>query len=45
MGFASFLLGRDTMGHAFGVNYKGNGTYPTPLGAFISSSIQILALI
>ena len=45
MGFASFLLGRDTMGHAFSINYKGNGSYQTPLGACITIIIQVLALI
>ena len=45
MGFVSFLLGRDTMGHAFSVNFKGNKAYPTPIGAFISTSIKIFVLI
>ena len=45
MGFASFLLGQDTLGHAFSFSYKGNKTYETPLGAFISITIKILVLI
>ena len=45
MGFASFLLERDTLGHAFSLKYKGKDAYMTPLGAFISITIQIMVLI
>ena len=45
MGFLSFLLGRDTMGHALTINYKSEGDYHTLLGALLSISIQIFTLI
>ena len=45
MGFGSFLLARDRMGHAFKINYKSEDGYPTPLGAFFSIAIQIFTLI
>ena len=45
MGFLSFLLSRDAMGHAFSINYKGKDTYPTLCGAFLTMAIQVLTLV
>ena len=44
MGLLSFLLSRDAMGHAFSINYKGNGAYPTLCGAILTIAIQVLTL-
>ena len=45
MGFLSFLLSRDAMGHAFSINYKGNDTFPTFCGAILTVAIQVLTLV
>ena len=45
MGLLSFLLSRDAMGHAFSINYKGNGAYPTLCGAILTIAIQVLTLV
>ena len=44
MGFISFLLSRDMLGHQISINYKGNPTYNTKFGAFLSIGIQVLVL-
>ena len=45
MGLISFLLSRDAMGHAFSINYKGNGAFPTLCGAILTMAIQVLTLV
>ena len=42
MGFYNFLLQQDALGHTFGVNYKGQSTFATPLGALITIVIKVL---
>ena len=39
MGFKDFLLSRDMLGHPISINYKGEGTHNTKLGAFVSIGI------
>ena len=39
MGFTSFLLERDMLGHDLSINYKGKSAYNTKLGAFLSIGI------
>ena len=45
MGFKSFLLSRDILGHPLSINYKGQAKFNTLLGAFLSIGIQVLVLI
>lgn len=45
MGMLSLLLGRDQMGHTLGINYKGNDSHPSVLGAVLTLGIQIVVLI
>ena len=45
MGFMSFLLSRDLLGHSISVNYRGETTFNTKLGAFFSVCIQILVFV
>ena len=40
----SFLLSRDMLGHKIQINYKGNATFNTKLGALMSIFIQVLVL-
>ena len=44
MGFLSFLLGRDVMGHSFSLTYKGNTSHPTMVGAVLTIGIQLLVV-
>lgn len=45
MGLTSLLLSRDMLGHNISINYKGESTYNTKFGAFLSIGIQVLVLI
>lgn len=45
MGFVSFLLARDILGHPLSVNYKGQNKFNTKLGAFLSIGIRTLVLV
>ena len=45
MGLMNFFLSRDLLGHQISVNYKGEGTFNTKLGAFLSLGILVLVLI
>ena len=45
MGFMSFLLSRDMLGHDLSITYKGETTFNTKLGAFLSIAVQVLVLI
>ena len=39
-----FLLARDMLGHSMSINYKGEGSYNTKLGGFLSLAIQCLVV-
>ena len=45
MGFLSFLLGRDLMGHSIRVTYKGSSSYNTAIGSAITIFIQIFVAV
>ena len=42
---ARFLLSRDMLGHNMTIKYKGEGSYNTKLGGFLSLAIQSLVII
>ena len=42
--FARFLLARDQLGHKMSINYKGEGSFNTKLGGFLSLAIQTLVI-
>lgn len=44
MGFLSFLLARDNLGHPVTLNYKGNDNHPSCCGAILTISIKIMVL-
>ena len=45
MGFLKFILARDVLGHPITINYKGEDTYKTKIGAFLSIGVQVMVLI
>ena len=45
MGFVKFLRSRDFLGHPHTINFKGEPTFTTKLGATFSIAIQIFVLI
>ena len=45
MGFGTFLLSRDLLGHAFSLNYRGETTYNTYVGSVISICIYVLVMV
>ena len=45
MGFLKFILARDVLGHPITINYKGEDTYKTKVGAFLSIGVQVMVLI
>ena len=45
MGFSSVFLSIDMLGHAFGINYRGNATYNTYVGSILSICIYILVMV
>ena len=45
MGFSSYLLSLDILGHGFSVNYRGNSTYNTYVGSILSICIFILVMV
>ena len=45
MGFLSFLLGRDVLGHSIAITYKGSDTHPTMVGSTISILIKIFVIV
>ena len=45
MGFLKFFLARDMLGHPITINYKGEDTYKTNIGAFLSIGVQVMVLI
>ena len=45
MGFGTFLLRRDILGHKISMNYRGNTSYNTYFGSLISIVIYILVLV
>ena len=45
MGFLKFFLARDMLGHPITINYKGEDTYKTKIGAFLSIGVQVMVLI
>ena len=45
MGFSSFILRRDLLGHPVSINYKGESSYNTYFGSFLSIVIYALVLV
>ena len=45
MGFGTFILSRDLLGHEFSVNYRGKTTYNTYVGSIISICIYVLVMV
>ena len=42
---SSILMSRDRLGHPISVNYKGEDTHKTKIGAFLSIGIQVMVVI
>ena len=42
--FTRFILARDMLGHSMSINYKGEGSFNTKLGGFISLAIQTMVV-
>ena len=45
MGFGTFLLSRDLLGHKLLIKYRGNSTYNTYVGSVLSICIYVLVLV
>ena len=45
MGFGTFILSRDLLGHAHSINYRGSTTYNTYVGSILSICIYVLVLV
>ena len=43
--FKEFFLGRDILGHSISINYRGNTSYNTYLGALLTIGVQMLVLV
>ena len=45
MSFLKFFLSRDMLGHPITINYMGEDTYKTKMGASLSIVVQVMVLI
>ena len=45
MGFGTFLLSKDLLGHGLTLNYRGNSTYNTYVGSILSICIYVLVMV